>query len=112
MTFWGQGYNMIYPTEEDSSNDDMSLRQRICFGHGGLGGSIALCDACSTTGDVVSIAITTNRLVFDSEPTRELIRVVYKDVLKMQAPLQFADNIENKESINVQKQTKMRMEVQ
>ena len=102
---------MIYPTKENSTDQNMNI-QRTCFGHSGLGGSIALCDTCTTTGDIFSIAITTNRLVFDSKPTRKLMRVLYKDVLKMSAPLQFADEIESKENFNGQKEVKVLTEVQ
>ena len=88
---------MIYPIEEGQivGNDNPT---RTCFGHSGLGGSIALCDACATTGDIISIAITTNRLVLDSKPTRKILRAVYKDVLRIPAPLPFIEKDGNKEN--------------
>ena len=95
---------MMYPTAEDQSGGiTSSSQQRTCFGHSGLGGSIALCDISNTTGDVISLAITTNRLVFDSKPTRKILRSVYRNVLKIPVPLQFSEGMEEKKETDIKK---------
>ena len=71
---------MLYPRESSGPNKIKA------FGHSGLGGSIALCDISS--GDTISIAITTNRLSFDSVSTKKIIREIYKEI-KIDPPYAF-----------------------
>lgn len=74
-----QGFQ-IYKISE--TNDD------ICFGHSGVGGSIALTRINKKTGDNIQIAITLNRLSFDANVTRKIIRVI-NNKLKLKSPDQF-----------------------
>jgi len=59
----------------------------IVFGHSGLGGSTALC-RCEN-GDVLSVAVTLNRLSFDSSLTRRVVRQAFTE-LQLPVPAAFA----------------------
>jgi len=59
----------------------------ITFGHSGLGGSVGLCRVDTGTGDVLSVAVTLNRLSFDSKLTRQLVRHVF-GALELAVPAQ------------------------
>ena len=72
---------MLFPKDSCGTNNDN------VFGHSGLGGSVALCDVSS--GDTISIAITTNRLSFDAAPTRRIMRQIYKE-LELDPPIAFS----------------------
>jgi len=75
-----QGFQIFKISE---TNND-----QVCFGHNGLGGSIALTRINKKNGDNIQIAITLNRLSFDAKVTRKIIRVIHNK-LKLQTPDQF-----------------------
>jgi CubicO group peptidase (beta-lactamase class C family) len=52
-------------------------RGRVMIGHGGVGGSIALCDPATGT----SVAVTLNRLSMDSSPTSgAILRLIFEQL--------------------------------
>jgi hypothetical protein len=61
----------------------------ITFGHSGLGGATALCHCNTATGEVVSVAVTLNRLTVDSKLTRRVVRHVFTE-LSLPVPPAFA----------------------
>ena len=70
----------VYPREEGDS-------EMPCFGHGGVGGSIAFCDPSNG----LSIAVTLNRLTMQTSSTSGRIVAKVYETLGLSAPLQFAD---------------------
>ena len=60
----------------------------VVFGHSGLGGSVALVRFDPSTGDSLSIALTLNRMSFDSALTRRVMRTVFEQV-KLPVPTAF-----------------------
>ena len=73
-----QGF-MLYDEDSDS----------ICFGHGGLGGSVALALHNLATGETLAVAVTLNRLQFDAKTTRSIVRTVFSQ-LGLRVPPAFA----------------------
>jgi len=73
------GFTM-YPREEGDS-------EMPCFGHGGVGGSIAFCDPSNG----LSIAVTLNRLTMQTSSTSGRIVAKVYETLGLPAPSQFAD---------------------
>jgi CubicO group peptidase (beta-lactamase class C family) len=61
----------------------------ITFGHSGLGGATALCHCDTETGASVCVAVTLNRLTFDSKLTRRVVRHIFTE-LKLPVPPAFA----------------------
>ena len=61
----------------------------ITFGHSGLGGATALCHCDTATGATVCVAVTLNRLTFDSKLTRRVVRHAFMQ-LKLPVPPAFA----------------------
>jgi CubicO group peptidase (beta-lactamase class C family) len=73
------GY-MLYQEDGDS----------ITYGHSGLGGSVALVRKDLVTGDTLTIAITVNRLQFNAQRSRQIVRHVFR-TLGLPIPSTFAD---------------------
>ena len=89
-----QGDRMLQGFERDFLSGfvlyDASERS-ITFGHSGLGGATALCHSDTNTGASVCVAVTLNRLTFDSKLTRGVVRHVFTQ-LKLPVPPAFADD--------------------